>query len=171
MFLKSIPTLERENTRLEIYGKGELLEELHDLVEKKGLEKQVYFGGYIENITLPSVYNGMDVFLLGSKHESFGVAAIEAMACELPVIATDTSGFQEVVENNRTGYLVPVGDSHAMAERMLELYHNPDLCITMGKAGRQRVERLYNWENNVNVMLDLYAEEKNRISNQIGRRI
>ncbi|MCD6287553.1 MAG: N-acetyl-alpha-D-glucosaminyl L-malate synthase BshA [Candidatus Hydrogenedentes bacterium] len=79
-----------------------------------------------------------DVFLLPSEHESFGLVALEAMACEVPVVATDGGGLPEVIEDGKTGYLTEIGDCTAMADRVTKLLRDKDLCKRMGQAGRRR---------------------------------
>lgn len=160
-FLQEVPETEKKAIRLEIYGKGNQVSELKRLVKKKNLQQQVCFGGYIENSKLPKILGKMDVFLLGSRRESFGVAAVEAMACGLPVVATKVDGFEEVMEDGKTGFLVPVDDAEAMAGRMLQLYQDKDLRKVFGLAGRKRVEHLYDWDKNVDEMVQVYR--KNRI--------
>jgi len=71
------------------------------------------------------VLRGAELFLLPSATESFGLAALEAMACGVPVIASDAGGIPEVVENGKTGYLAPPGDAAAMAERALQVLEDP----------------------------------------------
>lgn len=160
-FLVKLEGVNDQEIKLNIYGTGELLEDLRILVKKKGIEKQVYFGGYIPNNEVPHVLKQMDVFLLGSTLESFGVAAVEAMACGLPVIATQVSGFKEVIEDKKTGFLVAVNDSEAMADHMLKLYFDEKLRKRLGKAGRLRVEKLYDWNMNVDTMLKIYKRVMN----------
>ncbi len=161
VFVQQLPQEKKEKVRLEIYGKGELLDNLKVLAAKYHMENQIFFGGYVENRVIPSLLNQMDVFILGSKNESFGVAAVEAMACELPVVATSVSGFKEVIEDGKTGFLVPVGDYKEMAEKMFILYDNARLRESMGKEGRKRVEKLYHWEKNVDEMMRVYREKEN----------
>lgn len=159
-FFQKLPEKEKGKIRLEIYGKGELMGELKVLAAKLHLEKQIFFGGYVENKKIPSLLNQMDVFMLGSESESFGVVAVEAMACELPIVATSVSGFREVIEDGKTGFLVPVGDYEAMAGKMLLLYGDAELRRSMGKAGRKRVKELYDWEKNVDEMMEIYRGMK-----------
>lgn len=158
IFLRNILNEEKKNIKLEVYGGGELLNELKMLAEAKGIGEQVHFGGYVNNNQVPDVLNEMDAFLLGSRRESFGVAALEAMACELPVIATKVSGFEEVMEDGKTGFLVPVDDTEEMARYMLELYKDERLRGLLGRAGRVRVEKIYDWEKNVEEMEALYLK-------------
>ena len=148
-----------ESARLLIYGKGPLENELLALSNSLGIQGKVFFGGYIPNTNVPAILNQIDVFMLGSIYdsESFGVAAVEAMACEIPVIATDVSGFKEVIEDKTTGFIVPRKDYIAMADYLKLLYQNPDLRKKMGIAGRNRVLNLYDWEHNVSTMLNVYS--------------
>ena len=92
----------------------------------------------------------------GSRSESFGVSAVEAMACEIPVIATKVAGFQEVVRDGETGILVDVDDVQAMADAIKKLYDDKELREQYGKAGRKRVQNLYDWNENVDEMITLY---------------
>ncbi|HWC72757.1 MAG TPA: N-acetyl-alpha-D-glucosaminyl L-malate synthase BshA [Gemmatimonadales bacterium] len=88
-------------------------------VDGLGLRKDVRFLGKVENVG--DVLRGGDLFLLPSATESFGLAALEAMACAVPVIASDAGGIPEVVTNGETGYLAPPGDVATMAERALHV--------------------------------------------------
>jgi L-malate glycosyltransferase len=96
---------------------------------------------------IEEVLVGADLFLLPSATESFGLAALEAMACEVPVIATDTGGLPEVVEDGRTGYLLPVGDVDGMAKAALRLLGDEDLRRTLATAGRRRAVEVFGQEN------------------------
>ena len=80
---------------------------------------------------------GADLFLLPSETESFGLAALEALSCEVPVIATDVGGLPEVVRDGENGYLFPVGDVDSMARAAIKLLNNEDLRRRLGTAGRR----------------------------------
>jgi N-acetyl-alpha-D-glucosaminyl L-malate synthase BshA len=92
-------------------------------VDNLGLRKDVRFLGKVENVG--DVLRGADLFVLPSATESFGLAALEAMACAVPVIASAAGGIPEVVKNGETGYLAKPGDVAAMAERALHVLQNP----------------------------------------------
>jgi N-acetyl-alpha-D-glucosaminyl L-malate synthase BshA len=81
---------------------------------------------------------GADLFLLPSSSESFGLSALEALSCEVPVIATSVGGLPEVVEDGRSGFLLPVGDVEGMAQAALRLLTDEDLRRSFGLAGRRR---------------------------------
>ena len=103
----------------------------------------------------------MDIFVAPSIEESFGVAAVEAMACETPVIVSDADGLKEVIVNNETGFIVSKKDYKTIAEKLKELILNEALRIKFGRNGRKRVLELYNWDNNVKNMIEVYEEIKN----------
>jgi glycosyltransferase involved in cell wall biosynthesis len=85
---------------------------------------------------------GADLFLLPSETESFGLAALEALSCEVPVIASRVGGLPEVVDDGRTGYLLPVGDLEGMAAAAARLLGDEPLRRAFGSEGRRRaVER------------------------------
>ncbi|HEY0159658.1 MAG TPA: N-acetyl-alpha-D-glucosaminyl L-malate synthase BshA [Thermoanaerobaculia bacterium] len=105
-----------------------------------GLRDRVQFLGNVPN--LEEVLGACDLFLLPSESESFGMAALEAMASEVPVIATDTGGLPEVVTSGETGFLLPVGDVDGMAASALEILRDEPLRRRMGKRAREvAVER------------------------------
>jgi N-acetyl-alpha-D-glucosaminyl L-malate synthase BshA len=89
---------------------------------------------------------GADLFLLPSESESFGLSALEAMACEVPVIATCAGGLPEVVEDGRTGFLLPVGDVDGMAKAALRLLQDEELRRAFGAAGRRRAVEVFSQE-------------------------
>src|SRR6267143_1674630 len=92
-------------------------------VDELGLRKDVRFLGKVEDVG--DVLRGADLFLLPSAMESFGLAALEAMACAVPVIASAAGGIPEVVEDGKTGFLAPPGDVATMTERALRVLENP----------------------------------------------
>lgn len=119
--------------RLDIYGEGELIGELKELAESLGIAQKVNFMGSIPNAEVPDALHKMDIFALSSERESFGVAAVEAMACGLPVAATAAEGFVEVIEDGKTGFIVPKNDYEQLAEKILELINNEELRKKMGQ--------------------------------------
>lgn len=146
--------------RLFICGKGENRENFERLRDELGLHDHIIIEGYIPHDKIPKFMNRIDVFCLGSisSSESFGVAAVEAMACEIPIVATDVDGFKEVLIDKQTGYIVPKKDAKAMAEKMWELYLDEDKRRRFGVNGRQHVLNKYVWDDNVNALLTLLGK-------------
>src|SRR5215470_424097 len=102
----------------------------------------------------------MDIFVMPSVHESetFGIAAVEAQAMGLPVVATRIGGVPEAVLEDRTGVLVPPRDPEALARAVVALIENEDLRRTMSGEGRRFVAQHYDWRPNAGRMEQLYAE-------------
>lgn len=146
------------NPKLVIVGEGEQEAELKKLVSSLELNTAVSFLGRVNNSNLPELYNMFDVSVFLSDSESFGVVAVESMACECPVVVSDAEGFTEVVDNMHTGFVVPKNNAEKAAEAIQLFIDNPKFRDIMGKAGRDRVCQLYDWNENVNKMNSIYNE-------------
>jgi len=153
--------------RLVVYGGGPERKNLEELAESLGVSDAVEFPGTVKNTDVPNVLKGLDVFVVPSIRESFGVAAVEAMACEVPVVVSDAEGLQEVVVDGETGIVVPRHDSMALSNAIMRLLADSELRVEMGRRGRTRVKQMYEWDDNVNLMVEIYlatskmAEQKN----------
>jgi glycosyltransferase involved in cell wall biosynthesis len=104
----------------------------------------ISFLGHVSHAHLASHYSNADIFIFPSVwQEPFGMPIIEAMSCEIPVIATHSGAFPEIVTEGKTGLLVERDDANALAEAILCLLADEDLRKSMGKAGRQRVVEIF----------------------------
>jgi glycosyltransferase involved in cell wall biosynthesis len=112
------------------------------LVEKLCLTENVIFTGFVKDIH--PFLAVMDVFVLATLYEGFGIAFAEAMAMSKPVVGTYVGGVPEVVEDGLTGFLVPPRDSQKLADRVLELLSDKALREKMGNAGYKRVSEHFN---------------------------
>lgn len=147
----------KDKTRLVIYGRGSYLEEYRNLIIEKGLQDCAFLKGFIANELVPQAYSHMDVACLPSESESesFGVSAVEAMACGIPVIASDASGFTEVVDDGVTGIIVPKKNIEALTDAMEKMYHiGTENRRKMGEAGIERVRKLYDFKDNMNTYVE-----------------
>lgn len=106
------------NTKLIIVGDGELKQQLEDEKNKLGLYNSVFFIGARSNVE--DYYNASDCFVLSSAWEGFGIVLVEAMACQLPVIATKSGGCSEVVNNE--SFIVPIEKPYLLSNKMIEIY-------------------------------------------------
>jgi N-acetyl-alpha-D-glucosaminyl L-malate synthase BshA len=111
------------------------------LANTHGIADDVLFLGKQSNMN--QVLSIADILLLPSELESFGLVALEAMACEVPVVATRVGGIPEVVREGIDGFLYDVGDVSSMAEGCLTILDDPRLRSTMGEAARDRARREY----------------------------
>lgn len=145
--------------RLDILGRGPDRRKLEQLVDDLQLSDKVRFLGFVNNSKLPKYYNSFSVAAsLSVWSESFGVVAVEAMACECPVVTSDADGFTEVVENNVTGVIVPKNNAKLAATAIQKFIDTPELLQEMGKAGRCRVLEKYKWSDNVALMYNIYKD-------------
>jgi glycosyltransferase involved in cell wall biosynthesis len=144
------------NIKLLIIGEGSYETELKNLCSKLEVENDVEFTGKKEYEKLEEYYNKLDIAVFLSKSESFGVAVLEASACEKPVVVSNVGGLPEVVEDNVTGFIVEKENPDDAAASMEKLIFNENLRKEMGSNGRKRVEQFYNWNNNVDQMIKIY---------------
>jgi glycosyltransferase involved in cell wall biosynthesis len=166
-----------EGIRLEIYGSGTQLDKLKKLSAELNIDTYTRFYGAVPHSQVPQIINGFNIFVAPSiiNSESFGVAAVEAMACETAVIVSDADGLKEVTVNEVTGFVVPKNDYLTLADKLYILAKKPELREKMGKAGREHVLTHYNWEDNVmtmeNALMQTVTLFKQKQQNEAGLNI
>ncbi|MEP6848006.1 MAG: N-acetyl-alpha-D-glucosaminyl L-malate synthase BshA, partial [Acidobacteriota bacterium] len=145
-----------ENVRLIMVGDGPELSAVKYRAETLGVGSDTVFVGKKANI---ADYLGIsDVFLLPSELEAFGLAALEAQACELPVIATRIGGIPEVVTDSETGFLSEVGDTDKMSLDTLRLLQSEDLRLAFGAKGRTQAIERYSTEKIIPQYISFYEK-------------
>ena len=127
---------------------------LRELVERAGLQDRVSWLG--ERDDVPELVRALDLLLLPSSEEPFGRVLVEAMALEVPVLATEVGGPKEIIEHGREGYLLPPREPREWARAVAELAAHPERSRAMGRAGRQRVEQAFGVQQHVAAMLAVY---------------
>jgi glycosyltransferase involved in cell wall biosynthesis len=125
------------NFRLLIAGDGSRYHHISRLIEDSGLTGFVSLLGFVTDID--KFMRGIDIFVFPSLWEGFGYAAAEAMAAKLPLVAFDVSSNREIIEDGKTGFLVPEGDVDRFTEKVIQLAGNPALRAKMGQNGRDHV--------------------------------
>ena len=123
--------------KLVMCGDGPERQEAEKLASDRGISDAVIFAGKQPQAVIRDYLSIADLLLLTSQSESFGLVALEAMACEVPVIATRVGGGPEVVEEGETGFLFPVGDVEALADAAIRILNDPQTGRRMGKRGRE----------------------------------
>jgi glycosyltransferase involved in cell wall biosynthesis len=121
-------------------GEGDDRAWLEDLAEETGVQRHVHFLSGLGYAELAACYAHCEMFALPSRGEGFGLVYLEAMACGKPVIGGAHGGAPEVIEDGKTGYLVPHGDAVQLATAIETLLADPALEKEMGRRGKQRVE-------------------------------
>ncbi|SDW29744.1 N-acetyl-alpha-D-glucosaminyl L-malate synthase BshA [Paenibacillus sp. CF384] len=112
-------------SRLLLVGEGPDLPKVQQRIRQLGLQDRVHFLGKQDDVA--QVISIADVMLLPSEKESFGLVALEAMACGVPTIGSIAGGIPELVTHGETGYLSPIGDTDSMAANAIQLLRNPEL--------------------------------------------
>jgi glycosyltransferase involved in cell wall biosynthesis len=159
--LRVFQELEQEQLWLLLVGGGDLLDKLHAMAAEllEPFCKRVVFTGEINHHDLPEIYAGSDICVLPSlQPESFGMVLIEAMACGLPCVASDSPGTRSVVIDQETGFLFPIGDRGGLCEALNKLCTSADLRHRMGKAGARRARENYSWEKIALQLEELYFQ-------------
>jgi glycosyltransferase involved in cell wall biosynthesis len=153
---------EHSDAHLTVVGEGEERDRLEAVTASLELRDRVTFTGYIPDDLLHGLIARCDALVLPAIQasvrgtEGLGVVLIDALSHGKPVIASDTGGIPDVVQNERTGLLVPSGDVDALAVAMRRLIEHPDLAQALGAAGRAHVEAKFSWPVIIRALGTLY---------------
>ncbi|SFS80829.1 N-acetyl-alpha-D-glucosaminyl L-malate synthase BshA [Paenibacillus sp. BC26] len=128
-------------SRLLLVGEGPDLPKVQQRIRQLGLQDRVHFLGKQDDVA--QVISIADVMLLPSEKESFGLVALEAMACGVPTIGSIAGGIPELVTHGETGYLSPIGDTDSMAANAIQLLRNPELYRKVREACLHRARRQF----------------------------
>lgn len=142
--------------KLEIWGSGPDLKKLQKLAFDLNIDEYVFFKGAVSHDLVPDVLNGLDIYAALSRHESFGVAILEAAACAKPVVVSDADGPAEIVVDGVTGFVVPRDSPNEAAEALYKLVVSEALRLDMGRHARAHVVERYSWDYSVDLMLSSY---------------
>ncbi len=156
--IESAKVAVKKNPRLVflVVGKGPDFEKVKEKIEELGMQGNFRLTGFISDGDLPFYYNVADFFVLPSKSgEGLPLVALEAMACGVPVIATNVGGISEVMEEG-CGKLVPPNSPDSLAEAILEFSHSDLLSLKNNL--RKMVEQRYSWDRNVEKLIEIYEE-------------
>jgi len=141
-----------------LVGVGNLQQRYRTLAAELGVDSRVKFLGHLKDHQLPAFYRLADVHVVPSISgaEAFSLAAVEAQACGIPVVASDLPGVRTVVADKETGLLTPPGDAPELAAHLRLLLKNPDLCKTFGAAARARVLERFTWQRHMDGLMKVY---------------
>lgn len=143
------------NAQLEIVGDGSLLEKLKRLSYRLGISNSVIFFGKFADV-IP-FYKRMNIFVLPSIYEGFGIVLLEAMAAGIPIVSTNVDGITEVVVNGESGILVPPKNYEAIANAIINLIENPNLVSKLIDKGFERA-KLFDIKKHISQMDEFYEE-------------
>ncbi|HSV72903.1 MAG TPA: glycosyltransferase family 4 protein [Chthonomonadales bacterium] len=119
---------------------------LEDLARSLGMERHVYFTGFIPDDALLRLYKVVDVACYPSLYEPFGIVALEAMAAGVPVVVSDAGGLREIVEHDVTGTVSWLNNSDSLAWAIVRVLRRPELANAMARDASLRVREVFNWD-------------------------
>lgn len=154
--LGAFARLNHHDVELILIGDGALLEASREQAEQLGISDRVQWTGALDDVS--EHLRNADIFTLPSRWESLPLSIIEAMAAGLPVVATDVGGVAELVTDGHTGELVPPRDVDALAASLDRLLADRQLRADMGRAGRDRYEKLFTEDRMLELTLALYEQ-------------
>ncbi len=146
--------------KLVFVGEGPLREMIESEIRVKEWQDSVFLTGFSDDI--PEVMQAIDLLILPSFWEGFGIVIIEAMAASKPVISTNISSMPEIIVEGETGFLIEPGDSDTLAERIIALLQDEALRKRMGEAGLQRVDSMFSYTAMINHLETLFRQELSR---------
>ena len=120
--------------------------------------KNILALGRVPYIKMPEIYQQHDILVAPTVREGFGLSIAEAMSCSLPVVASNCSAIPELIDDNKGGFLCPVGDTSAFAEKINLLADSPQLRREMGEYNRSKVEKYFTIDRMVNEYQQLFKE-------------
>jgi glycosyltransferase involved in cell wall biosynthesis len=139
-------------------GAGPEAESLRVHASALGVADRVHLPGRVEHLELPAVLSQADIYVQPSiGEESFGISVVEAMACRLPVLASDIGALREVVADGETGRLVAPGDIRAWTSALADLLADPARRQHMGAAARARAEAKFTWAANAEKLEAIFS--------------
>lgn len=129
------------SAKLVLAGDGNLRASVQEFLKTRNLDRHAHLAGFREDI--PEFLRGIDFLVMPSNWEGFGYAAVEAMAAGKAVVGSHVSSLPEIIDDRRTGLLVPPRSPEMLADAMVTLVDNPQLRNSMGKAGARKVENVF----------------------------
>ena len=144
-----------------IVGEGSLKNKMKKKAVDLKVDQKLKFVGFVDHKNVLKYYNDLSVFIAVSTRESFGVSILEASACEIPSITSNVGGLTEVNVNNVTGIVIEPNNPQKLAESIINLYENEKLRLKLGTGARKRVLEKYNWNSNLENMINIYKKYEN----------
>ncbi len=121
------------------------MDELKGLAEYLGISNRVYFTGYLNDVQITKMYKAIDIATFPSLYEPFGIVALEGMLSGATTVVSDAGGLNEIVSHGIDGLKSYAGNPNSLADSILELLLNPELCDKVTKKAKQKVKSEYTW--------------------------
>ena len=171
LLIRTAAQLESDDVQVLVVGAdadgGQEIARLQQMADDLNVGDAIEFVGRVPQERLAWYYSAADVCVVPSFYESFGMAALESMACGTPVVASRVGGLPTIIQHGRTGYLKSWRCPEAFATSLEMIMANQSLRDSMGKAARRRAESL-GWDAIAGRMLDLYGQPRSVVANGIS---
>jgi glycosyltransferase involved in cell wall biosynthesis len=162
-YLISALTRLNQSVHLIVVGAGEYGPTLEAQTRDLGLAGRVHFRGFVPPVQLPELIAACDLLCVPSyANETFSISAVEALACERPVVGSNFGGIPEVIVDGETGLLARPEDAEDLAAKLDALLTNPEKRAEMGQRGRARTLELFTWDKVTERVLSVYGESAGR---------
>ncbi len=161
--LEALPLVDRwiPGVRLVVAGTGTYRSELEDRCRSLRLGNRVRFEGFVGESRLRDLYGAADLVVIPSLYEPFGLVALETMAAGTPVVAADTGGLREVVEEGVTGLRFAPGDHHSLSQAMVRVLGDGSLARTLAERARDSLAARGSWTGAASATVDVYRKAIN----------
>jgi glycosyltransferase involved in cell wall biosynthesis len=161
--LKALTIVKKEipNVKLVVGGKGVLMDTYKKTAASLGLSNNVEFHGFIPDNKITEYYSRANIFILpstSSVQEGFGIVALEALACQTPVISTEIVGVAEDLKQSKSGLIIPPKNVEKLAEAIIQLLNDQESTKKMGINGRKLIEKKYTWQRIGELTEKIYKE-------------
>ncbi|MEA2071883.1 MAG: glycosyltransferase family 4 protein [Asgard group archaeon] len=167
VILRSVKTILHDHPKAKfvIAGEGWHCANLQNLAKSLGIEDKVFFTGYLPDEDFLPFFQVVDVLVIPSTYEPFGIVALEGMATRTPIVVSDVGGLSEIVDNRWTGLKVPPNDPEALASAVVELLNNPSFGSFLVKNAFEKIKHVYDWsiiaDQTINIYERVYKDWKN----------
>jgi len=156
VMVEALRILDEPRPRLIFIGRtgGDCFDRVSQLVHRYGLEPRVTFLGHRDDVM--DILQAMDLFAAPSRREALGLSILEALAADLPVVASDIGGIPEIVKDGETGLLVPPNEPHALAGAISRVMHDASLASSLRRAGRELLDAKFSQDAMVRNTVAVY---------------
>ncbi len=158
VFAQAIATLHDLPVRIIFAGDGTEQPKVENIIQSNGLMKKSIFLGSVPNPDMPDIYRAADISVLPSFMEATSITGLESMACGVPLVGTSVGGIPTLIDDQKSGLLVPAGNPEALGEAMKKLVLDPELRKSMGAVSLTRARELFSWQHIATETLKIYRQ-------------
>ena len=144
-FAEAVALLKDENVHIVVAGDGDERTNVERIIREAGMSERVTMLGAVNNNDMPDIYRACDISVLPSLMEATSITGLESMACGLALVGTNVGGIPALIEDGKTGFLVPPREPKQMAEKLRVLIADAARCKQMGAAAREKAVREFSW--------------------------